>query len=261
MIYTIIIIVVITLFSVRWNWWRLPKDGLPVLMYHKIGKCPRGSKIKKLWVSENKFSKQMYYLKKHGYNPVTFADIEKTNTIPEKAVIITFDDGYENNFKSAVPIMKKYAFKAVFFIVAQAVNRDNFWHNPENEKRISMVSIEQIKETAADGYEFGSHTLTHPNLEKIDEMRMNTEIFESKNVLESMIKKSIISFAYPYGGGAFNPKNHEILKNAGYKYACSIRQGKADIKNNPFCLKRILIRGDDDMLDFHLNITRGKSRF
>lgn len=257
----VIVLLIIVVFSARWNWWRLPEPGIPILMYHKIGEPPRDSKIKKLWVTEKQFEKHCAYLEKHGYESITFEDIAQNHALPSKAVIITFDDGYENNFTSALPLLKRYGFRAVFFIVAEAIGRDNFWHNPETEKRISMMKPAQLQQLVSEGHEIASHTCSHPNIESADSVRIKQELTESKQILEKIIGKKVVSCAYPYGGGAFDPSIQEIVKKIPYQYACAIRQGKADLKKSALCLKRLLIRGDDTMFDFYLNLTRGKSRF
>lgn len=230
-------------------------------MYHKIGEPPRDSKIKKLWVSQKQFEKHLAYLKKRGYTSVTFEDIARNNALPSKPVIITFDDGYENNFTSALPLLQRYGFRAVFFIVHEAIGRDNFWHNPDTEKRISMMKPAQLQQLVSEGHEIASHTCSHPGFETIDRVRIQHELTASKQALEKITEKKVVTFAYPYGTGAFVPSIQEMVKKAQYRYACSIRQGKGDLKKHALCLKRLLIRGDDTMFDFYLNLTRGKSRF
>ncbi|MBI4395760.1 MAG: polysaccharide deacetylase family protein, partial [Elusimicrobia bacterium] len=95
--------------SARWNWWRPEKGGLPILMYHKIGDPPAGSKLKKLWVSVELFRRQMTYLKEKGWNPLHFIELDslldRGEPLPEKAVIISFDDGYLNNYENAFPVL------------------------------------------------------------------------------------------------------------------------------------------------------------
>jgi hypothetical protein len=135
--------------SARWNWWRSSAGGIPVLMYHKIGDPPAGSKLKKLWVSKKDFRRQMAYLLDHGHHPVTLAEIARLldggKPVPTKAVVITFDDGYRNNLENALPILKEFGFRAVLFVVTNAAGKDNFWHDPSNETRIPMLSWDQAK--------------------------------------------------------------------------------------------------------------------
>ncbi|MEW6618422.1 MAG: polysaccharide deacetylase family protein [bacterium] len=229
--------------SCRFNWWRKDKPGIPILMYHNIGVAPKTANNKKLWVTEQKFRHQMAYLYNYGYQPITFKDL---SSLPDNPVIITFDDGAKNNYTVAFPILKQYNFKACMFLSTAR----------------SELSTAELKEMQDFGIEFGSHTNTHPNLRKISEDTAKEEITGSKKILEERLNTQIIAFAYPYGAGAYDEKINQMVKEAGYTYACGIRQGKVTLPiTTPYCLKRLLIRGDDLMIDFILNLRKGRSRF
>jgi peptidoglycan/xylan/chitin deacetylase (PgdA/CDA1 family) len=250
--------------SARWNWWRLPKKGVAILMYHKIGIAPQNSKLRNLWVSQEKFDRQMSYLKKNSILVITFNEyyaMLQEKRVPAKAVIITFDDGYQDNYTEAFPVLQKYGFKAMFFLVSDTIGIINKWHDPATEPHQKMLSLEQIKEVQAAGMEFGSHTLSHLNLNELSIEAANIQIAESKPVLEQALGKSVDIFAYPYGAGAYNPAVKQLVKPAGYKLAVGIKQainmlGHEDL----FALKRITVRGDENLFDFYLQITRGKNR-
>lgn len=252
-------------FSARWNWWRPTAKGLPVLMYHKVGDPPAGSQLKKLWVSMDQFRRQMTYLKEKGYAPITFSDIAEARdngrAVPENAVVITFDDGYKNNHENALPILKEFGFRAVIYLVVQAVGWDNFWHDPATEVRIPMLSWKEVEELEKHGFEIGSHTMNHPRLARLDAAKAADEIKESRRALEKALGRAPTAFAYPYGNGADEPALQKAVREAGYTSAVSVHQGKADWSGNLFCLNRIFVRGDDTLYDFHLNMTRGKARF
>jgi len=251
--------------SARWNWWRWPKQGLPVLMYHKVGVPPEGSRLKKLWVSEEEFRWQMGYLKRHGYAPLTLravADLlAKGHPLPSNGVAITFDDGYRNNVEKALPILSEFGFPATIFIVVNAVGRDNFWHDPSNEIRLPMVGWDDVVALQNAGWDIGSHTLNHPRLSRLSLAEVETELIESRRILGEKGGVPPVSFAHPYGDGADHADIRRLIQKAGYLTACSVHRGKANVAESPFCLKRIFVRGDDTRWDFHLNLTRGQSRF
>ncbi|MFH1563268.1 MAG: polysaccharide deacetylase family protein [Nitrospirota bacterium] len=231
-------------FSCRWNWWRRNKEGMPILMYHHIGLSPKDEKNKKLWVSAKKFRQQMAYLKKHGYSPITFKEL-KNGQIPNNPVIITFDDGKENNYTQAFPILKEFGFKSVMFLIAQRLE----------------INPNQLKQMQIYGIEFGGHTKTHPNLLKIPNDEVKNEIEGCKKELEKRLNTKIIAFSYPYGAGAYDDKIKQIVKETGYSFACGIKQGKVSLPiSDPYCLKRLLVRGDDLMIDFILNLKKGRGR-
>lgn len=251
-------------FSARWNWWRPQAAGLPVLMYHKVGDPPPGSKLKKLWVSVADFRKQMAYLLDHGYHPITLAEAAATldagKDLQAKSVVITFDDGYRNNLDNALPVLKEFGFRAVIFVVTNAMGRDNFWHDPASETRIPMLTWDQVKVLQDAGWEIGSHTLNHPRLSKISRPEVIKELRESRDEIERRLGKRPVTFANPYGNASDDTTVQTDIKDAGYRWSVSVHQGKADLKGNPHCLKRIFVRGDDNLLDFHLNMTRGRAR-
>lgn len=229
-------------------------------MYHKIGEPPADSKLKKLWVSAKKFDAQMDYLKTKGYEVVTFKDIAG-GVVKDgrKKVIITFDDGYRNNYTEAFPILKKYGFRAVFYVVSSTIGKKNLWHDPDAERPLEMMSVEDIKDMASAGMEIGGHTVSHKNLDRIDITEAEREISENKNKLEELTGEKIMSFSYPYGG--FNNKVKQIVEKAGYSYAVIIRQGKNPFPfADNFSLKRLLVRGEESFFDFYLNLSRGRNR-
>jgi peptidoglycan/xylan/chitin deacetylase (PgdA/CDA1 family) len=254
--------------SARWNWWRKQVSGLPVLMYHKIGNPPKESRLKKLWVSTKDFSAQVDYLLKNNFTPLLFselADIYRGKMkCPKKPVVITFDDGYKNNYTYAYPILKAKNAKGNIFLVYNTIEKDNVWHDPTTEHRISMLSWDNINEMLKSKVmDMGSHTLNHHSLPKITPKEAEKEIKESKIKLEEKLGREISSFAYPYGAGAFDERIRRFAIEAGYIFDYSIKQGISpwpwEREVGP--LKRLFIRGDDNMLDFHLQMTRGKSRF
>lgn len=255
-------------FSARWNWWRPKTKGLAALMYHKIGDYPKGSQLQKLWVTRADFKKQLQYLKDHGYTPVHFIDLkraeEKTSALPDNPVLITFDDGYANNYETAFPLLKEMNMKGNIFLVYETMDRHNSWHNPATEPWLNMLTWAQIEEMQNSGFiEFGSHTMKHRCLTKISVDDARWELNESKKRLEEKLGREMVGFAYPYGAGAYDQTVRRLAREAGYRYDFGVKQGISPWPWNPDSgpLKRLLIRGDDTMLDFHINMTRGRSRF
>jgi peptidoglycan/xylan/chitin deacetylase (PgdA/CDA1 family) len=252
-------------FSARWNWWRPTAEGLPVLMYHKVGDPPAGSRLKKLWVSVQKFRAQMGYLQRNGYKPVTLSQVaawvDQGLAVPKESVVITFDDGYRNNYENAFPVLKEFKFKAVIFLVVNAMEKDNFWHDPASETRIPMLSWKQVEELRDSGIEIGSHTLNHPRLSRLSPDAAREELEKSRDLLAQRLGQAPVSFANPYGDASDDPMVQKLIHEAGYRWACSVHQGKANPAMEPYCLHRLFIRGDDNAWDFHLNMTRGRSRF
>lgn len=262
------VVVIVLALSARWNWWRPSKPGITILMYHKIGEPPPGSKLKKLWVSSDMFRQQMTYLQKNGYTPILFKDIyacwDKQTPLPKKPVLITFDDGYANNYELAAPILKNFGFPATLFVVVQTVGWDNKWHDPASETRIPMVSWAQLKEMKAAGWEIGSHTMNHPRLPKIELKNVSIEMEKSRAVITEFLGECPDTFAYPYGAGEDDETIRNKAKEAGYRIAVGVHPGKWTVdrfRESPFNLPRVFVRGGENMFDFHIQMNSGKSRF
>lgn len=253
--------------SARWNWWRLKASGLPVLMYHKVGDYPKGSQLAKLWVSAEEFRWQMKYLLRHEYTPMLFWELaevyEGQRMMPERPVLVTFDDGYANNYEIAFPVLKELNVKANIFLVYETIDRHNAWHDPKTEPWIKMLTWDQVFEMLNSGLvDMGSHTMKHRNLPTISLEEARWEMAESKKRLEEKLGRRMTAFAYPYGAGAYHPEVRKAALEAGYLFDFGIKQGYAEWpwnRENP--LRRIFVRGDDTRFDFHLNMTRGKARF
>ena len=264
-----VLVLTLSLFgaSARWTWWRPAKPGLKALCYHKVGVPPRGSKLGDLWVSPAKFRAQMKCLLDNGYTTLFFSDLKKLHDsgaeLPEKAVLVTFDDGYENNYLHAWPILRELGLKANIFVVFNTMGKVNLWHAPASEAWVNMATLEQLKEMQASGViEYGSHTMNHPHLSALKPEDAAWEIAESKRQLEAAFGREMCAFAYPYGDGAYAPPIREKVLEAGYTFDFSFRQGKTawpwDRKNST--LDRLYIRGGDNNWDLALQLDRGASR-
>jgi peptidoglycan/xylan/chitin deacetylase (PgdA/CDA1 family) len=255
--------------SCRWNWWRSKvPNGLPILTYHKVGDYPKGSRLKPLWVTAAQFREQMLYLKDHGYTTLTFTELRDIDAgkapMPAKPALVTFDDGYANNYELAYPILQELGQKGNIFLVYDTLEGHNAWHNPSTEPWIPMLSWAQARELQDSGVvEFGSHTMSHKNLAQIPLDEARWQLTESKRRLEDKLGREMVGFAYPYGAGAYVPQVRQAAREAGYHYDFAFKRGLTPWPWKPEHgpIKRIYVRGDDFMLDFRLNLTRGRARF
>lgn len=211
-------------------------DKVPVLTYHSIDAS--GSIVS---VAPEVFRRQMSFLSEAGYNAISVNDliaslIGKKPTSP-KTVALTFDDGFQNFYTTAFPILEQCGFKATVFLVTDFCGKTNDWaDNPPQLPPSKLLSWREIKELNRCGIEFGAHTRTHPYLTRISATEATREIVESKAMIEDSLGTAATSFAYPYG--RFNRSVRQIAEKT-YQSACSTNLGKAEQTSDFFALERL----------------------
>ncbi|MEZ0322872.1 MAG: polysaccharide deacetylase family protein [Hydrogenothermaceae bacterium] len=211
---------------------------MKVLTYHNIGNPPKEAKLKTLYVKSSKFDRQLKALKMLNYKTPSLNSINFT----EKEIVITFDDGYKDFMENALPILKKYNFKAVVFIVVNLVGSYNKWDWEKLNVKKYLMDWKDIEYIHKEGIEIGSHTLTHPFLTKIDRKEAKKEIESSKKILEDRLGVEIKSFCYPYGD--YNREIRDLVEESGYRFAFTTESGSFEKKDDPFQIKRITVFGD-----------------
>jgi peptidoglycan/xylan/chitin deacetylase (PgdA/CDA1 family) len=219
--------------------------ALPILLYHRIVNDQSILGKHKIYVHEKKVRKQMQFLKEEGYQTITFQDVHK-HTSFEKKIIITLDDGYEDNYTLLFPILKEFGFKAVIYLVTRQTH--NAWALAEGEPKLSLLSHPMIKEMAAYGIEFGGHTCHHVDLKNTPEEKIKEEIADCKKDVESITQTPCISFAYPFG--AHHKDVEKTVKEAGYSYGITTLFGPEKMNEDLMRIKRIEIRPSDSLTRF-----------
>lgn len=209
----------------------------PVLMYHSVN--PEAVPENRLAVTPRAFDSQMAFLKRFHYNVLPLEDaaklIKAKKGMPARSVAITFDDGYQDNYAYAFPILKKYNFPATVFIITQEVGRIN----PSGIKdRLSWGEIKTMQDSGL--ITFGSHTLGPEPLVNIEsEEEIRRQIFYSKKALEDKLGRSINLFSYPEG--KFNKHIRQLVIDAGYQAAVVTSPGAKFASNDTFAIKRLRI--------------------
>ena len=235
------------------------KYEMPVIMYHRVI-CSESEKgVHGTYISKEKFIAQMQYLKDHNYKTVTFKDLadnrykERFNK-GNKYVILTFDDGYTDNYTTAFPILKEFGFKAVIFLLSDATYNKWDADNKDNpEKKLPLMSEDQIQEMMDYGIEFGIHTRHHPRLHQISLQEATDEILKSKEILESRYQIPFITFAYPYGD--LNEEVKEIVRSSGVTFAVATDSGDISFDSDLMQIRRIGIFPGNSLSTFKRKVS------
>ncbi len=222
--------------------WHRPR--ISILMYHSIG--DNGLFFA---VTAADFDRQLAYLKKQGYRVIFLSQLvgrlTRRETIEDKTIALTFDDGYRDNYDMAWPILKKYDFPATIFMPTALM--DGELGNSQG-RPLPVMPVEQFKELAASGLvEFGSHTHSHSRLDKMSDTEFAKELAESKRILEDLTGRPIELFSYPrgYWRESFIP----LLEREGFKAAVTVDEGLIN-SASLYKLKRNLIYSAGGFGDF-----------
>jgi peptidoglycan/xylan/chitin deacetylase (PgdA/CDA1 family) len=225
---------------------------VPILFYHKISKPHPKAKIPDLYVTPYNFRRQMRYLKWRGYKTINLHELTEWlscgKKLPKKPIILTFDDGYEDNYTYAFPILKEFGFTATIFLITKDIGGLSGWVDSEETVKEPLLSWDKIKEMSDYGIDFQPHTHTHPSLPKLDKEKIKEELVISKEIIEKELKKKAEFLCYPYGH--FDSVVQQILKEVGYKCALTTKRGLVKQNDNPYALNRIGIKDKHGLLRF-----------
>lgn len=228
------------------------KYDVPVIMYHRVINNPENEGVYGTYVYEDMFKKHLQYLKDKNYTVITFKDLDKIGwrnrfEKGKKYIILTFDDGYKDNYDLAFPILKEFNFKATIFLMGSLTY--NEWDvKAGGERKFSLMSVEMIKEMQDYGIEFGAHTFNHPKINTLSNEEIEHQIVDVKKPLEEKIGKEIITFAYPYG--ILNDYAKEMAKKAGYTFALATDSGSVCLSDDLYQIRRIAIFPNTNLFSF-----------
>jgi peptidoglycan/xylan/chitin deacetylase (PgdA/CDA1 family) len=216
---------------------------VPILMYHYIRVPPDRGSDRIGWglsTSPDDFQQQMDYLAQHGYHPITLTELRGylhgQQSLPDRPVVLTFDDGYADLYTQAFPVLKHHHFKAVAYIVSGFLARTE-----------RNVSPDQIREMDAYGIEIGAHTVNHVDLTRSGGT-LGFEVSGSKSMLEAIVGHPVLDFCYP--SGKYNSQVIEAVQAAGFESATTTQEGAVHSLSDRFVWSRVRVSGSESLDDF-----------
>jgi peptidoglycan/xylan/chitin deacetylase (PgdA/CDA1 family) len=233
---------------------RLVGSCFPVFMFHSIS-ATTDRRQRQHFLSPHQFSRFMRWLENAGYQCLSSLDYESAS-IPPRSVFLTFDDGYEDFYSTAFPVLNDLGMKATVFIVAGRIGQTNVWDEQKGFPSRQLLSVSQIRELHREGVTFGSHSLSHRWLPELSDADLQREIVDSKSILEDLLGSEVAYFAYPSGG--VDARVRKAVARAGYKVAMGTFEGLT-FWEDQFCLNRIGICEMDRLHDFRRKVVTGRS--
>jgi peptidoglycan/xylan/chitin deacetylase (PgdA/CDA1 family) len=211
---------------------------VPILLYHQIAPPKHNSRY---YTSPEKFEEQLQLLHDWGYATITLEMLVKAihegADLPPRPMIISFDDGNINNYTTAFPIMRKYGYTGVLYIVGTYLGAELF------------MDADQVREMIDAGWEVGSHSMHHSDLTAINSSeQLKYEVFQSRKVLEEKLGVPILSFAYPFG--FYNSDTVDMVQAAGYTTAVTVGYTSDQGLWNILALQRRDVSGRYDLKQF-----------
>ena len=212
------------------------RAAVPVLMYHVIKAPPPGTPYPELWVAPERFSAEMAALRRDGYRGVTLLQVlhawHTGSALPRHPVVVSFDDGYLSQERSAFPVLRRLGWPGVLNLEV-------------NNLGPAGISVHAVRALLAAGWEVDSHTVTHPDLTTVDDARLRAELVTSRRLLRRRFGPGVATlFCYP--SGRYDARVEAAVRAAGYRAATTTQPGSATPADDRFALPRVRVDGSDD---------------
>lgn len=205
----------------------------PILAYHKVQPT---FELGIAYNTPEQFEKQVRYLYENNFKCLSILDYVNNHRNAERNIVITFDDAYDSVYENALPILSKYGFTATVFVITKFVGQLNTWDYHFKRFRFPHSDWSHVREMFNEGWEVGSHTVSHPNLPRLSRNRLWHEIKYSKEILENQLGTEVAVFSYPFG--LHNEAVVDCVRKAGFQAACTLGYNYPYNQSFPFALFR-----------------------
>ena len=217
-----------------------------VLMYHSVSHDDEVGSPSPFRVSRSTFARQLGHLRSRYHARTLDEGIVST---ADDDVLLTFDDGYLDNYTVAFPLLQEFGLNAAIFVVADFQRRRNWWDDALPTRNAPLLEPRHMREMATHGIEFGSHTLSHPVLSQLGDVALRNELADSKHAVEDIVGRPVHHLAYPYG--YVDERTKDAVRAAGYKAAFAVNSGPLRPTADLFEIRRLLMGDSSNWLYIH----------
>lgn len=225
------------------------KEGVSILMYHSVGESNAF-----FTVSPKKFERQLKYIKQKGLKTVFLGEAisDLLAKKSENEIVLTFDDGYTDNFTTVLPLLRKYGMKATFFIPTGKIGSEMTTSDGVTLSVMDMEQILHIAKEERETIELMPHTVSHPDLSRLSKEEVYTELKESKGFIEKITGKPALVLAYPKG--RYNNTVVDAAKESGYKGAVTVKKGVYSLLTNKYEIPRNSVDRETSFVEFKAKV-------
>ncbi|MCU0448354.1 MAG: polysaccharide deacetylase family protein [Bernardetiaceae bacterium] len=246
--------------QLRYNWFTPPSRGLPILMYHQV----HPSRADLLTVTVAQLEQHFAYMQQQGYQPIFFRELlahwdGQGPGLPPRPVLLTFDDGYQNNADYLFPLLEKYQFKATIFLPTHYLGGRNDWDGGSE----ALMNVATLRAAPPAHVEFGWHSHQHQNYRHLPLAQALADLQQCQTTLTETGLPTVPVLAYPYGGYPKDTTSYRAwaaaLPQTGLRLGLRIGNRVAPWPPpQPFAMPRIDIRGTDSFWAFRTKLRKGR---
>jgi peptidoglycan/xylan/chitin deacetylase (PgdA/CDA1 family) len=233
------------------------QGGISILMYHQVGDFKPMKSHRSTYCHYRRFASQMRFLHRFGYRVLSLdqalACLNGERPVSPKAVVLTFDDGYENFYEYAWPELRRHGFPAMVYLLSGYLGKPSSWYAADNRATPMLMDRDRILELRREGVDFGSHGVSHVKLGEADEVTVHEELSGSKRELEELLGEEVRHFCYPYGSHTL--ETVEAAEAAGYTSAVTCQRAAATREFDPLALPRKAISFGDNLAGYWWKLT------
>ncbi len=219
---------------------------IPILLYHSLT-AEATPRYRPYAVDPGRFREQMEALADAGCRTLTVGELagllaDRESRLPPRPVLVTFDDGFEEVHRVALPILDRLGLRATAYLVTAHLGGTSRWLERDGEGDRRLLSWAQVRELAAHGVEIGGHSHRHPELDTLPPEVARDEVRRCRELLEDGLGTPVTTFAYPYG--YHSPSVKRLVHEAGYSSACAVRHALSHDRDDPLALARVVVPPD-----------------